>query len=73
MVDKGRITSDLRSIEDDEERGARRLFLIRHIRMPCNTTVSVCEEAFEFAIAAVAVYEVDLRITLGRTAGLASY
>jgi hypothetical protein len=37
--------------------------------VPSNTAITIGQERFEFAVAAVAVDQVDLRVSLGSTAG----
>jgi hypothetical protein len=65
------VSANLRCIKDYKEGSSGWLFLVCYIGVPCYATVSVRKKAFEFAVATVAVDEMDLWVSFGSTACLA--
>jgi len=72
MVDECSIPANFWRIENDEEGGARRLFLICDIGVPSDAGVAVAQETFEFRLRPVAVDEMDFWVALWRPASLES-
>ena len=58
-----RVATLIRRIEDVEERRSRRLFLIRHIRVPGNGVGSRFEEIPGAVVLRATMYEMDFGVT----------
>ena len=69
LTRKQSVATLIRCIEDVEKRRARRLVLIRHIRVPGDSISPGLEEVLSAIIVHAAIYEMDLWMAWGSSTG----
>lgn len=69
VVDKGRVTADFWSIQNDQESGSWWLLLVCHIRVPPYAAITIRQKCFKLSVAAISVDKVDLGVSFRGTTG----